>query len=181
MNAISRLNHFPTAWKEAKIILIHKEGKNPTKTNSYRSISLLPVLSKIYERLLLPSLKEDLENLKIIPDHQFGFRGKHSTIEQVHKLVNEIKMALENKHLCTGIFLDVAQAFDKVNHNGLLQKVSAFLPPKYLPLQTSYLKDRSFQVQYGNKTSTNRPILSGVPQGSVLGPVPNKYKRFANG
>jgi hypothetical protein len=171
MNAINRLHYIPKAWKEAKIILIPKDGKDPTRTSSYRPISLLPILSKIYERLLLPSLKNDLEELALIPDHQFGFREKHSTIEQVHKIVNVIKQALESKSYCTGIFLDVAQAFDKVNHNGLLEKINNLLPRKYHQLLTSYLADRSFKVQYGKEISSTRPICAGVPQGSVLGPL----------
>ncbi len=171
MNAINRLNYIPKSWKLAKIILIPKDGKDPTRTSSYRPISLLPILSKIYERLILPSFKEDLETLQTIPEHQFGFRGQHSTIEQVHKITNEIKRAMENKFYCTGIFLDVAQAFDKVNHNGLMQKINRILPLKYQPLLHNYLTDRTFQVQYGEETSSIRPIKAGVPQGSVLGPI----------
>jgi hypothetical protein len=171
MNGINRLHHVPKIWKQAKIILIPKPGKDPSKTNSYRPISLLPIFSKIYEKLLHQLIKEDLEDLQIIPSHQFGFRNNHGTIEQVHKIVNEIKNALERKSYCTGIFLDVSQAFDKVNHNGLLQKIYNLLPIKYHKLLTSYLNDRSFQVQYGTKISSSRPITAGVPQGSVLGPT----------
>ena len=169
-NAIMRLNHFPPKWKSSKIILIPKPGKNPTLTSSYRPISLLAALSKIFERLLLDELIADEAQLQLIPDHQFGFRQQHSTVEQVHKIVNSIKEALECKKTCVGIFLDVAQAFDKVNHNGLLKKIYTHLPMRYHGILSSYLSNRTFQAEYNQQISTSRSITAGVPQGSVLGP-----------
>ena len=170
-NAALNLNYFPEAWKKAKIIVLPKPGKDPYLVASYRPISLLPILSKILERLILEVMQDDLEKLMVIPQHQFGFRRQHGTIEQVHKIVNEIKQALERKQLCVGIFLDVAQAFDKVNHEGLLKKLYQLLPIRYHKILKSYIEDRTFQVQYGEAMSTTRKIKAGVPQGSVLGPV----------
>lgn len=170
-NAITQTSYYPSAWKQAKIILIPKPGKDLTKINSYRPISLLSILSKVFEKLLMEHLNSDIDKLEIIPQHQFGFRRHHSTIEQVHRVVNEIKNALENKSYCTGIFLDVSQAFDRVNHNGLLYKIYSLLPIKYHKILTSYLNNRTFQVQFGNETSSIRSIKAGVPQGSVLGPL----------
>lgn len=79
-NAILRLNYYPTQWKVAQIILLPKPGKNTEEVTSYRPISLLPVLSKVFEKLLVKRIKSELEKNKIIPDHQFGFREQHSTI-----------------------------------------------------------------------------------------------------
>ena len=70
----------------AEIILIPKPGKRLEEVSSYRPISLLPVLSKMIEKLILNRLKPILEAENIIPDHQFGFREKHSTIEQIHRV-----------------------------------------------------------------------------------------------
>ena len=170
-NGVIRLNYFPRVWKHARIIMIPKPGKNLYSITSYRPISLLPILSKMLEKLILVILQEDLDVMEIIPEHQFGFRRGHGTIEQVHKIVNEIKSALEDKSACVGIFLDVSQAFDKVNHYGLMEKIQNLLPIKYHKLLDSYLSNRTFQVQYGSETSLKRHIKSGVPQGSVLGPV----------
>ena len=61
-----------------------------------------------------------IETKKLIPDHQFGFRNKHSTIEQMHRLINEIIVALENKEYCTALFIDIKKAFDKINPESLL-------------------------------------------------------------
>jgi hypothetical protein len=80
-NGIVRLSYFPLTWKFAQIILVHKPGKPLNETISYRPISLLPIPSKLFERLLLTRLQKDVDFSAIIPDYQFGFRKKHSTIQ----------------------------------------------------------------------------------------------------
>jgi hypothetical protein len=78
------------------------------------------VLSKILEKVIYARLKTIIDKEKLTPDYQFGFRNKHATIEQIHRLVNEIITTLENKQYCTALFMDIEKAFDKVNHEGLL-------------------------------------------------------------
>ena len=170
-NAMIRLSYFQPTWKFAQIIMIHKPGKPPNETSSYRPISLLPIPSKIFERLLLTRLEKDVDLSTIIPDYQFGFRKKHSTIQQSHRIVNTIAASLEEKKLCTAVFLDVAQAFDKVWHAGLLYKIKKALPGPYYPILKSYLTERHFQDKYSRDYSRCHQIQSGVPQGSVLGPL----------
>lgn len=128
-------------------------------------------MSKIVERLLLKRLKSIVEERKLIPNHQFGFREKHSTIEQVHRITDVIEEALEGKQICSSIFLDVVQAFDKVWHRGLKYKLNRDLPAEMYQILTSYISDRHFRVKYDDEYSELKPILAGVPQGSVLGPV----------
>jgi hypothetical protein len=82
--------------------------------------SLLPIPSKIFEKLLLNIVRNDTDILDTIPDYQFGFREHHSTIQQTHRIVNKTAASLEEKQYCTAAFLDIAQAFDKVWHTGLL-------------------------------------------------------------
>ncbi|GBP21683.1 Probable RNA-directed DNA polymerase from transposon X-element [Eumeta japonica] len=108
---------------------------------------------------------------EIIPTHQFGFREGHGTIEQVHRLVDVIGRALENKLYCCAAFLDISQAFDKVWHSGLLYKIKKMLPHSFFPLLKSYLENRCYEVKINSDTSDMHVIRSGVPQGSVLGPV----------
>lgn len=74
-------------WKLAQIITLPKPGKDPHQASSYRPISLLPTLSKILEKIIYNRFKPIIEEGKLIPDHQFGFKRKHSTIEQLHRLV----------------------------------------------------------------------------------------------
>ena len=96
-NAILRLECFPKQWKKAQVIMLLKPGKPPERATSYRPISLLPSMSKLFEKLLLKRLKPLIEKRHLIPDHQFGFRNLHSTIDQVHRVTNEISKALEEK------------------------------------------------------------------------------------
>ena len=151
--------------------MVLKPGKNPTDVASYRPISLLPILSKILEKLLLKRIYSDTNLQDWIPTHQFGFRRAHSTIQQCHRIADIINKAFEEHKYCSAVFLDVSQAFDKVWHQGLLYKIKRTLPPGYLNILKSYLRDRYFTVSLNNKTSTLFPMLLGVPQGSILGPL----------
>jgi hypothetical protein len=105
--------YFPAQWKVAQIILILKPGNPPNELTSYRPVSLLPIVSKVFENIILKRLLPLVENNSLIPNHQFGFRKRHSTIEQTHRTVQRINEALENKQYCSAAFLDISQAFDK--------------------------------------------------------------------
>lgn len=168
-NAIMRVGYYPRKWKISQIIMIPKPGKDSTQAASYRPISLLPILSKLFEKLLAEKLKSHLDD--ILPKFQFGFREEHGTVEQVHRIVCEIKQALDNRNYCSAAFLDIAQAFDKVWHEGLIYKIKANLPYCYHNILTNYLTDRKYFVKYETAASNLFDIKSGVPQGSVLGPI----------
>ena len=87
------------------------------------AISLLPTISKILEKLILKRINKESNPHDWIPNHQFGFRQAHSTIQKCHRVADTINKALENRQFCTAAFLDVSQAFDKVWHPGLLYKI----------------------------------------------------------
>ncbi|KAL7295758.1 hypothetical protein TKK_0011101 [Trichogramma kaykai] len=139
INACLRLKYFPSQWKFAQIILFPKPGKSPEQSTSNRPISLLPICSKLCEKVILSRRKPILQDRKLIPEHQFGFRENHSTIEQVNRIVVNIRKAFERKQYCSAIFLDVAQAFDKVWHTGPLHKIKINLPGGLYQLLKSYL------------------------------------------
>lgn len=170
-NAILRIGYFPDEWKIAEIILIPKPGKKPELVQSYRPISLLPIISKVFEKLFLKRLLKIIKDNRLIPDHQFGFRSQHATIEQVHRVVNIINDNLEEKRYCSAAFLDISQAFDKVWHEGLLYKLKKELPYQYFRILRSYLSSRRFFIRYQEEHTSLFPINAGVPQGSVLGPI----------
>jgi hypothetical protein len=90
-NALLLHGYLPSQWKVAKIILIPKSGNPPHQLSSYRPISLLPIASKVFEKLLLKHLLSLVEHANLIPNHQFGFRSRHSTIEQTHRLIPQEK------------------------------------------------------------------------------------------
>jgi hypothetical protein len=152
-NNMLRMSYYPIVWKFAHIMLIPKPGKPANEVNSYRPISLLPVTSKLFEKLLLKRIRNYLDLSTVIPDYQIGFRDGHSTIQQMHRIVNKFATSLEEKILCTAVFLDIAQAFDKVWHTGLLYKIKNTSPGPYYLLLKSYITEGHFQVKYNNSYS----------------------------
>jgi len=127
-NAVLRRGFSPLQWKIAQIIMIQKPGKSAELTELYRPISLLPVLSKLFEKLLLSRINIIMENHGLIPDHQFGFRSKYATTEQIHRIIKRINNDMETSRYCSTVFLDVSQAFDKIWHRGLLYKIKNRFP-----------------------------------------------------
>jgi hypothetical protein len=87
----------PDAWKIAEIIMIPKPGKNLSEVESYRPISLLPIMSKLFAKLILKRLKPIINGKHLVPTHQFGFRNNHSTIDQIHGITDVIEKTLESK------------------------------------------------------------------------------------
>jgi len=145
-NAILKRRYVPPQWKVAQITMILKPGKSPDDVKSYRPISLLPIPSEILELLIL-KLMPIIERHHLIPDHQFGFRHKHGTIEQVHRLVDKINTTFEQKKFCSAVFLDISQAFDRVWYDGLLHKINSMMPTNFYTFIKSYLSDRHFFVK----------------------------------
>jgi len=170
-NSILRTTYFPVLWKYSIIKMILKPQKPPNLPTSYRPISLLPLLSKVFEKILLRRLLNSTDIEKLIPHHQFGFRAEHSTIQQCHRLIDSISSSLELGQYCTGAFLDVAQAFDRVWHLALLSKLKSVLPFTYYLVIRSFLSERFSRVSCGTSLSPIFPVLAGVPQGSILGPL----------
>ena len=120
---------------------------------------------------MLKRFNTDVNPHSWIPQHQFGFRRAHSTIQQRHRFADTINKALENHQYCSAVFLDVSQTFDKVWHTGLLYKIKQTLPSGYFHLLKSYLQDRHFVTKFNNETSSRFPIYSGVPHGKIRGPL----------
>lgn len=171
-NSMILHNYFPHAWKKSKIILFPKPGKDPIFPQNHRPISLLSSLSKVFEKILLSRVQDFMTSENIIINEQFGFRKDHSTNHQLLRLSEKIVDGFNSNSYTGVVFLDIATAFDKVWHNGLLHKLMALKFPTYIvKLIQSYLKDRFFEVHHANSTSSTRKIRAGVPQGSILGPT----------
>jgi len=168
-NSILCLSHIPQSWKHSIIILIPKPDKPPDLPSSYQPISLLPSFSKILEKIILKRLNPVSISQNIIPHTQFGFKNKHSSLHQVHRIIDIISQSLENKQYFTGVFLDVAQAFDPVWHEGLLYKIR-FLPAPLFLIIKSFLHNQSFVVRCEDELSRIHYIKAGIPQGSILAP-----------
>jgi hypothetical protein len=130
------MRYIPGIWKIAEVFMILKPGKPPNKVDSYRPTSLLPIMSKLFKKLLLTRLKSVIAKKKLIKNHQFGFRNQHLTLEQVHRIVETIEHAIEKRKICTAVFLDVSQAFDRVWNKGLEYKLRSLLPKQYSDILT---------------------------------------------
>jgi hypothetical protein len=105
-------------------------------------------MSKLFEKLILKRLKPIIAEKHLVPTHQFGFRKNHTTIDQVHRITDIIEKTLENKGVCSAVFLDIAQAFDRVWHRGLLHKLRSTLPDHFYLILISYLTNRYFRVRH---------------------------------
>lgn len=159
---------FPTEWKRSFIIPIPKTI--PPNKEEVRPISLLPVLSKIMEKVMVSSCKKlFIQNYGI---DQFGFREKSSTTCALVKLTNSITNYLDDidSRNVVLISVDFSKAFDRVNHDCLLKKL-LFLPKNCYNVIKSYLQNREFRVKIGSTLSASHKIPSSVPQGSVIGPI----------
>lgn len=121
--------------------IILKPQKSTDCPSSYRSISFLPTLFKLFEKLLLKCLLPIIDDAKILPNFLFGFCINHFTIHQVHRLVIMLSFFLEEKLYSTGVFLDVSQAFDRVCQSDLSYKLKLFLPNHHYLILKSYLED----------------------------------------
>lgn len=172
VNSMFRLGYFSNQWKVAKVICILKPGKNPALPVSYRPISLLPHLSKVVEKIIKSRIIDIADKLDILPKEQFGFRNYHGTTDQLCRIVNFITHNFNHKKHTGMALLDIEKAFDTVWHNGIIYKMINYGFPSYLILLiNNYLRLRQMIVSYDNAVSNEKRIVSGVPQGSVLGPV----------
>jgi hypothetical protein len=145
-------------WKVATIILLLKPGKPPHEPTSYRPISLLTILSKVFEKLLLERLLI-VQNKQLLPDHQFGFRQGYSAVHQTHSIMHAVNAALESEQYCSAAFLNISQAFDRVWHIGLLHNLRHSLPLNYFLILKFYLLSRHFQVKTENAFTDLLPVM----------------------
>lgn len=171
-NRCLELSYFPSTWKLSKVVPIHKPGKDPTIPSSYRPISLLSSLSKLFEKCIYGRLLEHSNDNNIFLDEQFGFRRGHSTVHQLQRVANLVRRNKELSKTTVMALLDIEKAFDNVWHDGLTHKLHQYNFPIYLvKIVANYLSDRTSQVSIGSSLSLPYAVNAGVPQGSILGPI----------
>lgn len=171
INQCVRVGIFPDSLKVASVIPIYKKGDRSDPLN-YRPISILPIISKVIEKFLTIQIVEYFEAQHLLTSRQYGFRPGRSTQDAILDYVDQTLSCFENKRYSVAVFCDLTKAFDCVSHYILIEKLRAYgfgLPA--LELMSSYLSGRSQMVKLKDRRSGMLPVLSGVPQGSILGPV----------
>jgi len=162
---------FPTCLKDAIIVPIHKAGSVNCLDN-YRPISLLSILSKIFEKLMAKRLKSFLDTGGLLNSNQFGFRENSSTSDALLQFMEYTSVSLNNRNTLISIFLDFSKAFDTVCHDILLDKLERIgVRGVIRSWFCSYLSNRQQSVVLDGALSSKRVLSRGVPQGSVLGPT----------
>jgi len=162
----------PKACKHAILIPISKPNKDPNNVNSYRPIALLPCFTKIIEKMINYRLQWFTEKNDILPPFISGFRQGRSAIDNIVVLENTIQKSINNKEHTIVVYLDIAQAYDAVNINGLLYKLNTNgIKGKMLKFLQQYLSERTYQVRINSTLSETKTLRKGLPQGSILSPI----------
>ena len=170
-NTSLQSNIFPSQWKIANVVPVFKKN-DPQKVNNYRPISLLCIISKVFEKCIYKYLHNFILDNNLLSSHQSGFRKGDSTINQLLFLYNEFSHALDEGKEVRTVFFDISKAFDRVWHKGLLFKIESLgIKGNLLLWVKSYLSGRKQRVVINGKQSTVLELKAGVPQGSILGPL----------
>lgn len=166
-NKILTTSNYPSQWKIAKIIPI------PKTNNDFRPIAILPFLSKVFERLVHIQICTFLDNNKLLNNCQSGFRKNNSCVTALVDVAEEVRMAVDDKNICFLILLDHSKAFDMVAHHILCYKLHNMFKfsSNATKLISSYLTNRCQFVQTTYGKSNLLPVKTGVPQGSIIGPL----------
>ena len=160
----------PPDWKLALVVPVHKKGDKSSVEN-YRPISLTSLVMKVFERCIKTALYAACSDL--LDNRQHGFVNERSCTTQMIPFTDNLALALNNRSRIDVIYFDFAKAFDSVSHDLILNKLKNIFNVDGLMLKfiKSYLEGRQQQVVVGGQTSSSLPVRSGVPQGSILGPL----------
>jgi len=170
INKALKTGYFPDFLKISKVVPVFKKG-NKSLPQNYRPISIVPIFSKIFETVVYEQLNAHFLSNNLLTDSQFGFREGRSTTSAVLNVINKTLNAFEDKEIVSLTLFDLTKAFDCVPHAILIDKLKFYgIKDPQIGLIQSYLTNRRQFVSVGGVQSGLREVVSGVPQGSVLGP-----------
>ena len=173
INCSIRTLKFATKWKIGKLLPLHKgKGLDPLDPKSYRPISILPVIGKITERILQKQIMNYMESSGQINDNIHSYRKQHSTVSSMLQLSDAVFNGCNDNKITTLVTLDQSAAFDVIKFKTLRDKLQLYnFDESTLKWLDTYLNHRSQYVSIGTRDSKYSTVKSGVPQGSVLGPI----------
>ena len=168
-NNFIKLSTFPEILKHADITPLYKKGKKDIKGN-YRPVSILPNLSKIFEKCMFEQMSQFFEN--IFSKYQCGFRKGFSTQQCLLAMLEKWKRSVDNSKMFGALLTDLSKAFDCLDHELLIAKLNAFgFSLTALNLVHNYLSNRKQRTKINSSYSSFLEITFGFPQGSILGPL----------
>ena len=171
-NLCIKQNEFPEEWKVSYITPIYKGKNSQSSLGNYRPISIISPIAKVFESIIGANIRKFLESNNLLHPDQNGFREGRSCHLALNSMLDHWKWHLDAKKHIIAIFLDLSKAFDTVDHELLLVKLRYYgFGRNSLDLLRSYLSDRYSIVNFDGKLSKKEKLKSGVPQGSVLGPL----------
>nr|KAG5696480.1 hypothetical protein BaRGS_016519 [Batillaria attramentaria] len=171
-NSSWKTGSVPQCWREADMIPIHKKGKDKSKADSYRPISLTSCLGKLMERLVNTRLVWHLEEHQLLNPEQAGFRQHRSTEDQITFITQSIEDAFQEKKNTLAVWIDMEKAFDKVWKDGLRLKLRRYgVSGGMYTWISQYLHNRQARVKIQGHKSKKKLLKQGVPQGGVLSPT----------
>ena len=145
-------------------------GERSTATN-YRPVSLLSVVSKVFEKLVNNRIVDHLEKCGLFSDFQYSFRSSQSTTDLLTVVSDRIAGAFNRSGVTRAVALDISKAFDRVWHAGILHKLTYGISGQIFGLISSFLSNRQLRVVLDGNSSQEYPVNAGVPQVSILGPT----------
>ena len=163
---------FPDCWQVSSVVPVFKNVGERSAAKNYHPVSLLSVVSKVFEKLVNNRIVDHLEKCGLFSDFQYGFRSSRSTADLLTFVSGRIARAFNRSGATQGVALDIPKAFDRVWHASLLHKLKAYgISGQIFGLISSFLGNRRLQVVLDGKSSQEYPVNAGVPQGSILGPT----------
>ena len=160
---------FPDCWKVSSVVPVFKNVGERSTAKSYRPVSLLSVVRKVFEKLVNNRIVDHVEKCGLFSDFQYGFRSSRSTADLLTVVYNKIARAFNRSGATRAVALDISKAFDRVWHAGLLHKLKSYeISGQIFGLISSFLSNRQLRVVLDGKSSQEYPVNAGVPQGSIL-------------